>query len=735
MERSTKLLKSFANHFAEVASSEDCIQVLRMFQHTGLWRQPSEYITKEASTDRTGWPDTTNTRATEGAKAERVGIWERNKNTGCFTRRLDMVQEWGWWANMGQIKPKGTKKRVLMIGESVARGYFYDPQLTPTKTLETILRPQLGKNGVEVIDLARTGLEMEVKELAISALLLEPDVVVIFSGNNWGLSYSISMTDIPYIVSILHERGIPGLKHFYEEQLAEIIKDMVQTLASVYQTRNIPLIWIIPEFNLGDWRDPITNAPHLHNDSNREWMTHWEGARAALKEGNIKLAMELAEKMVELDQKVCVTGLYILAECSLRQGDLDTARYYLECARDATIWYPSAGRWYPSMYTPRPNSVVQKTLREEASKHKHEIVDLPMLFGEYLNGKLPDRGLFLDYCHLTSEGIRISMAAAASCVMRVLRGSDISWAALLHQSPEPSSKVEAAAAFLAAVHNAHWDQQYDLVHYYCLRALRLAPDIAQVMTRFIDIQSRRLPMLLSKASEEIADLEWPSIHRYLFRFNNQRMDKLLLEAMVNSLKEVNICYEERLDQIRREEHSMALGKTNLLEYYYSSAADQPLEAMWVRPSFPTPGDNYYYKAYSSESKFYFVSDAFCPVRLSLTCRLPHSATSKDVILIAINGGSEEEIVVSREWTTWDIAVEVMLVRSGLNEVIIRWPVPIFPGKQGIEAIATDILHRIPPAFYCTFGEIHSFTVSDAREPGDDRPCKPGTGGLNGTKEK
>jgi hypothetical protein len=45
-----------------------------------------------------------------------------------------------------------------LIGESVARGYLYDPQFTPAMALEAILQAQLGHNAVEVIDLARTDL-------------------------------------------------------------------------------------------------------------------------------------------------------------------------------------------------------------------------------------------------------------------------------------------------------------------------------------------------------------------------------------------------------------------------------------------------------------------------------------------------------------------------------------------------------------------------------------------------
>jgi hypothetical protein len=702
MESSSELLKSFANRVAEASVTETGAQTLRLLQLTGLMSLPSDSTPQQKSSGKSHAPNVASDRSTELMNSKRVGIWEWEKDAGCFSRRMDMYQEWGLWANAPQIKPKGTKQRVVLVGESVARGYFYDPQFTPAKALEAILRTHMGRVGVEVIDLARTSIGMEVRELAISALLLEPDVVIMFSGNNWGPNHS--KADIPYINSILLEQGVAGLKRYCEERLAEAIEDLMGDVASIYEARKIPLIWVIPEFNLGDWRDPITNAPHLDDGLNQEWIACWEEARAALQAGNISLASERAARMVALDGQVCVTGLYILAECSRRQGDRKMERHYLKCACDAL-------RWDPSLKSPRPYSVTQNTLRKEAGGYGHWIVDLPEVFKEYLGGGIPDRRLFLDFCHMTTEGIQLAMAATASRVLSVLTGINVPWPTLISQSAKPSPKVEAEAAFLAAVHNSHWHQEYDLVLHYCLRSLQLAPSIAQVMALFLDLQCRRLPMMMCKSTEEIAGLEWPSIHHYLLRFNSQRLDKFLLDAIVSALGEAGVDAAGRLDQIRRDEHSVVLGRTNLLDYYYQSAANQPQEGMWVTPGLPTPKPNYYYKAYSPESKFLFVGDANFPVRLNLTCRLPQASPPEAAISIEINGKGHEEMVINREWTTWKLSIAAELVQSGLNEILIRWPTGAFPGKKGLEEAAADILQGIPPEFYCVFGEIHTFSVS------------------------
>lgn len=709
MDELPELLKPFANRFAEIASTKDGLEAIRLLQFTSLCGQASVSPPQPQATDAADEGPISKAVSSHQVTSNRVGIWERKAGTSYFVRRTDMVREWRLWANTGRIAPKGAKRRVVLIGESVARGYFHEPQFTAAAALESTLQWWLDKDRVEVIDLARTSLEMEIRELAISALLLDPDAAIIFAGNNWHPDYS--KADIPAMTSALLSDGIAGLKRFCETSLAQKIRSLVEEVTSAYQARKVPLVWMIPEFNLGDWRDPLTNAPHLEEGSNCEWLCHWRTAQTTLQEGNFRIAAESAKKMVEADQKICVTGLYILAECSRLQGNVDEARSHLECARDAIIWDPFK-------HTPRPYSVTQNILREVADKHEHQVVDLPGLFKEYLKGELPDRRLFLDYCHLTGEGLRIAMASAASFVLQAFEGTKVPWLELARHSTAPSSRVRAEAAFLAAVHSAHWYQSYELVHHHCLEAIRLAPTIAEVMTLFLDLQTRRIPTLMSKVAEEIANLDWPTIQHYLLHFDFfKALDTTLLDSMVDSLKTSGIDAAERLAQLRNAEHSVIAGKTNLLEHYYCSAAGQPREAMWVTPGSSLRGiTSHYYQAKSLESKFLFIGGINCPVRLTLTCRLPSPALAEPTVILRLNGERQAEIGVSHEWSTWDINVPAEAVQEGVNDVVICWPVPAFPGDLGIERAVADMLEETTPAFYPIFGEIYSFTISNARYP-------------------
>lgn len=716
MERPPELLKDVADRLARTVVTEGGAQVTRLLRLAGLLGNPSSPAPERSLTDNIGSREGTSEAPAQSPSPPRIGIWEGEEVNGqtCFVRRQDMMGEWNFWASVGRIEAKGDRLRILLLGESVARGYLYDPLFNMAGALEEVLQSQLGEDNVEVIDLARTNLGPDLKELAHSALLLEPDAAIIFAGNNWKARY---YDPHPYeraaLDAQIRRRGVPGLKRGFEERLAEQARSGVREIASLYQAKRVPLVWMVPEFNLGDWRDPATIAPHLSRGSNQEWLTLWDGARGALRDGDFETAAKLAKRMVELDGGTTAVGLYILAECSQQLGDSVAGRRYLELARDATIWDCSRA------VSPRPYTVTQEVLREEAVRCRNEVVDVPEVFKEYLDGGIPDRRLFLDYCHLTSEGIQVAVAAAASRVLRLLRGADIHWRELVDESVAPTREVEAEASFLAAVHNAHWAQSFDLVHHYCLRAVKLSPSVAQIMIRFLDLQTRRAPLMMCRSAEEIAMGGSELVQHYLLHHNRQQLDKTLLDAVVGALGGAGIDAGGQLNQLRREEHSVASRDADLLDYYYVSSARQAQEETWLIPQLQKLNEaKNYYTAYSRESRFFFVGDANRPVRLRLTCRLPESGSDEGIISVEVNGGRLGDAVIGRPWSTWEIEVAGGEIRDGLNEVVIRWPTPAFPGDDLLESLIDRITDKSLPEFFCPFGEIHAFSASGAHNGSD-----------------
>jgi hypothetical protein len=703
MERPPESLKTFANRVAKAAVSPDGAAVTTLLRRAGfLGAAGEDWHTRHMSGVA---------HVAHVVNSDHIGIWERKIEDGktCFVRRMEMMHDWQQWANVGRIEAKGEKPRVVLIGESVARGYLYDPLFSSSIALQMILDAEFGKGEVEVIDLARSNLSYEVRELALSALQLEPDIVIIFAGNNW---WTVSFP-LPSEIADIDEgqptTGIPEVKRMCEAQIAKNVKQIATDIASEYERRGIPLVWIIPEFNLADWRDVNTNAPHLAGDLNREWLALRFEAESAMRDRDFARAEQLAARMVGIDEGVSVTGLYILAECSRHAGDLDAVRSYLERAKDACPWDVLR------TIAPRPYAFNQKILREELPRHNCRIIDVPALFKEYLNGEIPGRNVFIDYCHLTTEGVQVVMGAAASVVMRVLKGIDVPWRELTGAHIAPPPEVEAEASFLAAIHNAHYSQPYDVVLHHCKRALSYSPHVAEVMLAYIDLQTRNhTPMLMSEADERIRTLSSPLVHHYVFRSNGKLLDRVLLDAMVEALAEVKIDARELLDRLRREEHSVTRGPVDLMDHYYCSSAVQPQETTWMFETGEEKRYPQFYKAYDTESRFIFVGEAGYPIQLSLTCRLPPSGRGDDTISLRVNGRFQGQVEIGRNWTTLDIAVDGDALRDGLNEVVVRWPIPDFEGNAALERVVVNMCEKAFPDFYPVFGEIHSFTACNAR---------------------
>jgi len=237
-----------------------------------------------------------------------------------------------------------------------------------------------------------------------------------------------------------------------------------------------------------------------------------------------------------------------------------------------------------------------------------------------------------------------------------------------------------------------------------------------VMERFIEIQTRRTPMLMSQAAEEIAALAERQLQYYLLRYNYQQLDRVLIDAITGALLEIGVDPRERLAELRREEHGLSSrngGATDLLDYYSCSAALQPQEAMWVLPREVAVREKRsdFYKAYWIESRFPFIAEAGRPVRLSLTCRLPGGAGS---LLLSLNGHPQARIEIGSAWETWDVEIPGEAVTEGVNEIAVRWPLPEFPGEPALRAVPGDLSgaagdRSLPELFPC-FGEIHAFTA-------------------------
>src|SRR6185295_2526663 len=107
------------------------------------------------------------------------------------------------YATRKVLRPKQAELplRVALFGESAAAGYLYAPHLTPAQVLEGQLRSIGGSADFEVIDLARTNERLaSLAQTVRAALQIQPDVLVIYAGNNWNLLETPEVS--PYAASV-----------------------------------------------------------------------------------------------------------------------------------------------------------------------------------------------------------------------------------------------------------------------------------------------------------------------------------------------------------------------------------------------------------------------------------------------------------------------------------------------------------------------------------------------------
>ena len=641
-----------------------------------------------------------------------VGIWERSVAGGetCFVRRSDMKSEWSFWADVARIPPKGSRWRVALIGESVARGYLFDPVHSPARVLQTLLDAALGADAAEVIDLARSNLGYDVRELAIAALQLEPDVVVVFAGNNWRLQHVPTPHDLLGNNPGPPEMSASAARMFAEQAIRRTGQRVVGDVSAACRQRGIPLVWVIPEFNLGDWRDPFSAPPITDHARLREWHDLQQRSHQALIGSRDAEAEMLASRMVDLDEGLSPAGLYVLADARIRAGDIGTAREYLERAKDAAIWETRLHR------VPRPYSVMQRMLRQEVSTLMDAVVDVPALLHEHLAGDIPDRRLFVDYCHLTSAGMDVVMRQVAKRVLPFCpdHHSRTEAEAAPTASTMPAAYVEAEASLLAAIYNAHLGQAPGIIRYLAERALTQSAHIAPVMQEIIQGQMRpHAPLLLSTAGARIQALTSPLIHHYLFRGGLQLLDEVLVSSFIEALAHSGIDAEPDIRRLQVEVHSVAHRPVDLLDPYFASSAGHPVLGGDTVFGFDH-GLSSYHRAYCPTSSFVFIGTSGVPVRLFLTCRM-RSESSEEGVSISVNDQSTAHLLPTPHLSSWDIFVDGDGIRDGINHVRIRWPYPLESelarGRRATQALAENRL----PELRLTFGEVHALRAFRADE--------------------
>lgn len=379
------------------------------------------------------------------AGARAVGIWEEDPETGDFVRSRRHIDLWRFCADVDRIKRKGNRKRVAFLGESVARGFFFSPLYGPGQVLEKQLE-SIGP-GVEVVDLAQSNCgPWWLVEMARASAALEPDIIVVFAGNNWRvgpLSNASAETFVRDGELLTEDGGLPELMARQHERVADLAAQTVRQLADAAARIGVPLVLVLPEINVTDWLScPVgtLDAPLMGDEDTRAWIRAFNEAREAVAAEEFVRAEKLASEVVRLDGGASSASLELLAHVQKQQGKDQEAAATLRRSRDIV----DETRVLPGVF-----SIVAEAIRRVGVEVGAVVVDLPEVYRKHFCNAEPGRGQFLDYCHLNAEGIRVSMAATAEAVAGALFGSGPDFNHFLDVAPSPTPEQEGWAHLLA----------------------------------------------------------------------------------------------------------------------------------------------------------------------------------------------------------------------------------------------------------------------------------------------
>jgi hypothetical protein len=637
--------------------------------------------------------------------ANAIGIWNKKIVNGktVYKRDSSNKEEQPLWADTYEIGPKKEGKRIVLLGESAARGYFYDPLYNVAQELSAVLSQVNELKEMEVIDLAKTNLYLdELLLLAEQCTGLQPDAVIIFAGNNWINALKGSLNEDIYkeIAVVFEQDSFTGVKTYLEKRFETIVVSMLQQVESLLVKKGIPVVLVIPEYNLADWKsdDVDRNFLWLKEGLREEWLAKKEIAEAALQTGNYAVLQEAALRMVIADPSNPYSH-ELLGEYYLHMKEWEKANACLEDARDTTI----LSRGLKSK--PRCFRVVRDTILAQAENYGIQIVDLPAIFRKEGNAPVPGRELFLDYCHLTIAGIKLAMRHTAQAILTCLNGKNYDLS-LLKESPlTPGNTVLGVAHFCAAIHNAHYGQPAGIIKYHCSKALQYSDELKNVMLQYVDFSTRETPTKFCKTFEDSLmegllrqyeggmGLPHPKGHKV--------MDVELVDAIIEALAQNGVNKKEEIRKLRFDEHGVGAESKDLLQSYYSTTHYN---------EFIIPGQQIFKRIRTNQHVITFVtgSNDTGVLDFSFSFRTPAGYSAEKKIFLSINETENKvaALPMSKKWGTHSFRVNAEALKEGVNQLIITWPYSFEPFEIKNEFSLESLLD----AMYPVIGEIFSLKV-------------------------
>ncbi|MGW6916411.1 hypothetical protein ACWGB8_21685 [Kitasatospora sp. NPDC054939] len=634
-----------------------------------------------------------------------VGVWQLTD--GRLQRDPARREDWRYWADLPELPLTPGRRRVAVVGESATRGYFFDPE----HSLASLLGEATGTVELDVLDLARTNCSLaQLLRTVADACALGADALVVHAGNNWN-NVDPTPVERQELAALLTRGGFPAAAAAFRDLVTDVGSAALDVLHRIAGDRLVVLV--VPEFNLADWQDePALDHPALPAGRLPRWRDLRRAAEQALDAGDLPRARTLAAELTALDGGSSPVGQRLLARCATTPEEALDA---LQSAKDAVV-SPFA------MHSPRILAPLQDRMRTRGAELGFHVVDQAALFrdGAGEPAAVPGRRWFLDYCHLTWEGLHTTALAVARALTTALGTGAGSPSAADGAPQQPAADRLALAHFLAAVHNAHYGQPEEILRHHLARALDTDPAVADRFEDYLDYQTRTAPNWMCASYERSTGD--PSFRRYMVvgdgRLNGKLADHLLRELMLDELERRGVRLRERYRTLLVAEHGT--GTDLLADAHLATTFNERRDTAIGRPTA-------YLRAAAPTTRSTVVLAEPAPLVLDVTWRLPVAPGPSGVdgageaaasgaadlgaaVSLAVNGREVGSTVLGAAWTSETFTVDAEHLHPGLNTVEIHWPAG--DGTDALLAGAADRLEcgeTVPG--HPVHGHVHHWSVT------------------------
>ncbi|MDJ0839026.1 MAG: hypothetical protein QNK37_21070 [Acidobacteriota bacterium] len=592
-------------------------------------------------------------------------------------------------------KTKGIR-RVCFFGESVAAGYLFAPHLTCARVLEDQLN-YMADEPYEVIDFSRTNETLgSMAETVAASLQLQPDIIVLYGGNNWNLLETPRIS--PYFPdpearksfgAIWAEGGVTSVMEAAIHQQVLGAEAALQVIADT--VGELPVYVLLPEVNLADWA--ALQPPILADTAQRtRWYTLFEAAATNLAAQNARACLDQALKLLAVDEGTCPTTYRLIGDAWLLLGESEKALRAYRAEVDSESYASLC-----FLGSPRAGTLTRKVLTRMCRENKWPLIDLPAIFAEHTGEAVTGRRLFLDYCHHTLEGIHLAMATVTAMIL-----DDSPWFTIASAPmPEIPPEIEAVTWLGAAVHTAHRlpdvPRRKELLDHALINALQTSFGITETMVDLVEARATGLPAVLTEAQERNFQGPYRLLMQHGWKYNH--LDIVLIERIAALLKDAAPALAERIPNILLHHRGLGSEPEELahpfylwepLMQFYPEIMQSARETTCIRCPWP-------------RTSFALI----CPTTRDVNLKLVARQSAGFPTDVRVNGHSVATPELCESWTRHRIRVPRCVLNHGINKLTIVWsPKSMLntePPEERLQKGDEAHLHPI-------FGEIFSLTA-------------------------